>query len=198
MTKNRKSSFQDIGEELDRRLGGLLGEVGSTLGEVLGRLDEIGDGEILRERDFDTGRGAVRAGIRVKVSGIDGESEAKSEDTQRSFTESEEQPRKPEATGRRSVEKAQSSSGDEAARAIEGTTLFIDGMWTLIADLPGVEPNGVTLNDDGPGGVLTVTALGRGRRYVGRFDLPAGLCAKDLKLGLLNGILELSALVNSR
>lgn len=196
MTKNRKASFQDIGEELDRRLGGLLGEVGSTLGEVLGRLEDIGDGEILREREFDTGRGAVRAGIRVRVGGIGEASEAKSDGVRRSVTDPEGQPYEP--AGHAPRDKSRSSNGDDAVRTIEGTILLMDGTWTLTADLPGVEPGDVTLSDDGPGGVLTVSAHGRKRRYAGRFDLPEGLSAEDLRLNLLNGVLELSATVNPR
>lgn len=198
MTKNRKASFQDIGEELDRRLGGLLGEVGTTLGEVLGRLEEIGDGEIVRERDFGTGHGAVRAGIRVRVGGIGGAATAHDDDIVTAFGDPSDAPRGPEQTTARPKTNTRTGSMTGAVRPIEATILLVDGTWTLIADLPGVDPGDVMLRDDGAGGTLTVTAEGRRREYAGRFDLPDGVGASDLKLSLLNGILELSATVNSK
>jgi HSP20 family molecular chaperone IbpA len=196
VTKNRKTSFQDIGEELDRRLGGLLGEVGTSLGEVLGRLEEISDGEIVRERDFGTRNGPVRAGIRVRVGGIGGAARAHDDDIVTAFGDLSDAPGGPDQTTTRPDQNLRNDGMSGAARPIEATIFIVDGTWTLIADLPGVEPGDVTLGDDECGGTLTVSAKGRGRQYAGSFDLPDGVSASDLRLSLLNGIMELSASVD--
>lgn len=191
MTRDRKASFRDVGEELDRRLGGLLGEVGATLGDVLAQLDDIGDGEILRERNFDTGRGAVRAGIRVRMGGLGGTQGAEASDGERPVDRPFEQASSPAAKSDASASASTASAQSSQVRAIEATIMEIDGTWTLVADLPGIEAGGVTLSDTGPGGDLILSAEGRQRKYSGRFDLPDGVSATDLSLNLVNGILEL-------
>lgn len=55
---------RDAFEEIDRRLGGLLGSLGEAFGEVLDRSGEI-DG--VRERSGETVRGGVRAEWSVRV-----------------------------------------------------------------------------------------------------------------------------------
>jgi HSP20 family molecular chaperone IbpA len=100
------------------------------------------------------------------------------------------------ATSRGPVSQGTASSG--AVRAIEATILTVDGTWTLLADLPGVDADGIDLSDTGRGGQLILAAEGRQRRYAGRFDLPDGLGADDLAVSLVNGILELRAEVPFR
>jgi HSP20 family molecular chaperone IbpA len=198
MRRTRKPSFADLGEELDHRLGNLLGELGEALSEAMGRLGDGGDGELLRERNFETPGGPIRAGIRVRVGGLAGD---------RAMTPDGDRSRKPErgpagtpSTGaghggrarpRRTRDRPTGNDTD-SARQIEASIMVSGGRWTLVADLPGCSDADVALSDTGPGGRLHVTASGRGRRYTGSFDLPAGLSAEGLSKSLVNGVLELS------
>jgi HSP20 family molecular chaperone IbpA len=199
MKGDRKSSFRDVGEELDRRLGGLLGEVGATLGEVLNRLDQLGDGEILRERNFETDRGAVRAGIRVRVrvGGFGGATDADGGEDGRGFERPTDQPVEPDVAAGDEDGAVRSRMSPRDVRPIEATILTVDGTWTLLADLPGVDLGGVKISDTGQGKELILAAESRHRRYAGRFDLPGGLGADDLNVSLVNGILELRGKVPS-
>ncbi|MDG4648422.1 Hsp20/alpha crystallin family protein [Roseibacterium sp. SDUM158017] len=209
MTKSRKSPLGDVGDALDERLGGLLGELGSALGEVFDRLDRLGEGEILRERSFEMPQGAVRAGIRVRVGGLAGASSRQNAPGERPV----DRPlRKGAGAGIRPApgraapgpdgrgderQPAPEAPGREPVRPVEATILAAGGGWTLVADLPGVAEGDVALRDGEDGASLVVEAQGRGRRYRGEFDLPAGLRAADLTVSLVNGILELRGKVGA-
>jgi HSP20 family molecular chaperone IbpA len=205
MTRSRKTRLGDVGAELDSRLGGLLGELGDAVVEALGRLGEAGEGEILRERSFEMPGGPVQAGIRVRVGGLASAAEA----TRKRAPERPINRTAPRGKRREADDTASAGPGGPtappgrpsapeaaAARAIDASILSSGDDWTLVADIPGVDADGVTLADAGAGGTLHVEAVGPRRRYSGRFDLPEGLTAADLTVTLTNGILELRGKVS--
>ena len=178
MTKSRKSPFEEAQAQIDLRLGGLLGELGSALTEAIEKLDAQGAGEVQTERTFDTVRGPVRASAGIRIRTLGGE--------MRQETRSPEKPiNTPQKTGAPEVEPAQ-----PAHRPIAATILDGSDSWKLIAELPGVDASGVALSSEEQG--LTITATGRGRNYQSTFDLPPGATREALSLSVQNGILEIT------
>ncbi len=174
MTEGPKSGPKNTANTLDLRLDGLLGELGRAVSEMVERL-ESGAGEVTREQSFDTGRGPVKAqaGIRIRMGGVEVQSDT---------APSARRPTQPAAETPPSAPKP---------RDLTGTILEEDGIWSLSADLPGVSEEDLTLNAED--GQLIVTATARGRQYVGRFPFPEGLRTSDLTVSLRHGILDLTA-----
>ena len=179
MTKRTtRPTGRDAIDEIDLRLGGLLGDLGQAVGEMLSRLDAGEGGEILRSGEIQTGRGPIRAeaGIRVRVGGQDVGS-AGTEPRARPAREDRRPP-------------AAKAPAPRTARSIDADILTGDGLWTLTADLPGVTQDGLDVTVDD--GELVVRGEGRGRLWEGRFDLPPGTSRPDLDVHLKNGVLEIS------
>lgn len=183
MTEDPKRRFDEVRQEIDLRLDGLLGELGRSLTEVLGRLDD-GQGEIRREHNFQSGDGGVRAsaGLRVRVGGLAAERTTAAH-AQRSPAR--------QARAAEAGDMPQGQPSAPAARDIAATVLMERGLWSLSADLPGMTERDVTLSEKD--GRLVITAASRGRRYEGTFDKPVGLALDDISLSVRNGILDLTA-----
>jgi HSP20 family molecular chaperone IbpA len=165
-------------EEIDRRLGGLLGPLTEGLSKIVEAAEKAQDASGAREMTVDTGNGPVRfrAGYSVRVGGLGGSAE----------WSSERDPAEPVSKG-----------ADEAAAApekpvVEPLVDVFDGPegWSLTADMPGVglDDLSVTVAD----GRITVAAAGA-RRYRIETDAPGWLTAEALSRSLTNGVLELTA-----
>lgn len=177
MSDDKKPRFQKAGEQIDLRLGDLLGELGSALSEMMGRLESGSSQEMRRDYTVETARGPMRAetGIRIRVAG----------------TEMPGPPPGRPRPGNRPQRATSSTSEPPPPRPIRAEILAADGEWQLVADLPGIPREALTLVRDGAD--LVVTAEDRGRSYRGRFALPEGIELDDIEVSLRNGILELTA-----
>lgn len=173
--------------EIDMRLGGLVGELGAALGEMLERLDSGGSGEVLRERRFETRGNAVRAetGIRIRVGGIAGETRGGARDPARPVNAD------PRGETRTPASSASVPDPEPRERAIDADILVTDAIWSLTADLPGVGRPDLRLDIVAEG--LVVEARARGRVFRGTFDIPPGIGLSDLEVSMQNGILEIRA-----
>ncbi len=218
MTRRGEGPFRALGEELDARLGEIMGELGRVIEEAADGTDAWQQGEFTRERTISTPRGNLQAGIRLRVGSLatdrNGTDEARAGGGEKADNAAPRRPvRRPRGTGLPKAPGdaagngdpslsglALAESGDPASAAtddaqapwpVEATILDVDGRWTLVADLPGVGPEGVTIAEGEGGRGLLVEAQGRRRRYAGRFDLPPGLRAAGLSMSLVNGVLEL-------
>ena len=173
MTEKDKKRPEEIVSEIDARLGGLLGNVGAALSEMLERLDTDGNGEVRRDTVFDTGKGPVRAqaGVRVSFAGQSLARETRNGTSPQPVRPDPETPPKPTI---------------DAA-----VDCFFDGaVWTLTADLPGVSREEVLVEI--ADGVLTLSTTGR-RRYHSKVSVPDGIDIAAREISLLNGVLELTA-----
>ena len=200
MTKDRKAPEgpargADAFGEIEMRLGGLLGELGQAVGDMLGRLEDGTSGEILRSGEIETQRGPIRAeaGIRVRFAGKE------------IATPGVPARGAPPGAGRRPPDRPAARTGTDlgrpppapdpgqtpAPRAIDADIVSGDGHWSLTADLPGVAEDRLTVEVSQ--GRLILSADGRGRRWAGEFALPDGLTRDDLAVRLRNGVLEISA-----
>lgn len=172
----RDRKGRDAFREIDLRLDGFLGDLGAALGEMLTRLDDGSGGEVRRTHSFETPRGTVRteAGIRVRMGGFDVKAGPERADPA--------PPPKPAPT-------------PDDIRPIQAEILDSDGHWSLVAELPGISPEGLTL-EVGPGS-LCIEARSVTRRYRGEVPLPKGLGRDDLAVSLQNGVLEISAAIGA-
>ncbi|ARE42203.1 Gas vesicle protein GvpH, heat shock protein Hsp20 [Rhodovulum sp. P5] len=183
MDEKNKDRFRKAGEEIDVRLGDLLGDLGSALSEMMDRLESGQSQEVRRDYSVDTGKGPIRAetGIRVRVAGQE--------------VGSTRQPRAPRPVNRPAGKPAARAEAAAPAspkpRPIAADIFSDGGQWQLVADLPGIDADGLTLSEEGA--ELVVAATGRGRRFEGRFTMPEGLGLADLSVSLNNGILEITA-----
>jgi HSP20 family molecular chaperone IbpA len=178
MKKPGKSPFEEVQHNIDIRLGGLLGELGSALNEAIEKLGQDGTGEIRTERTFDSGNGPVRAsaGVRIRTLGGSAPGETRAFDQPINTPERDVTPEvaRPAAT----------------PRPITATILDGPERWQLVAELPGVDIDGVTLEPDGR--KFSITAAGRARSYHSTFDLPDGAEVSALSINMQNGILEVA------
>lgn len=172
MSKDRKSPFAAAQEEIDIRLGGLLGELGSALSEALSKLEDAG--EVHRETVFDSGKGPVRASAGIRIRTLGGQRSAASE----------------RRTDKPVNTPAQTPAAEASPRPIAATILDDQSRWMLIADLPGIAQSDVAVQIDGP--TLVVTAKANNRHYAGDFALPSHLLPETLAHHMQNGILEVS------
>jgi HSP20 family molecular chaperone IbpA len=180
----RKPAGDDARGEIDLKLGNLLGELGTALSEMIGRLEQGSTGEILRDREFTTDRGPVRAqaGIRIRLAG-----------TEAPRRRSAGAPR-PEAAAPASRPAPGSAPGQGPApgpepRPIQAEVVDDGRTWRLTAELPGAARDDLELAvEDGD---LVITALTRTRSFADRVALPAATMLADLRVSLQNGILEI-------
>jgi HSP20 family molecular chaperone IbpA len=66
----------------------------------------------------------------------------------------------------------------------------------LVAELPGVSGEDLTLSQDGD--ALVIDAAARGRYYAGRFAMPEGVALSQISVSAQNGIVELSAQTDAK
>lgn len=160
-------------EEIDRRLGGLLGPFAEGLAKIVEAAEKAQDAAGAREVTIDGAKGPVkvRAGYSVRVGGLAGGVRAEA------------------AAGR---DPAEPVSEPEAPAAQEPVVdVFEDAAgWTLTADMPGVGE--ADLSVSAGGGRVTVETTGA-RRYRVETEAPAWVTAAALERRLTNGVLELSA-----
>jgi HSP20 family molecular chaperone IbpA len=162
-------------EEIDRRLGGLLGPLTEGLTKIVEAAEKAQAASGAREMTVDTGKGPMRfrAGYSVRVGGLGGTSE----------WSSERDPAEPVST-------AKPKPAEPAP--VEPIVDVFDGPegWSLTADMPGVGLDDLTVRV--AGGVVSVTADGA-RRYRVETEAPAWLTVEALERRLTNGVLELTA-----
>lgn len=163
-------------EEMERRLGALLGTLAQRLGEAADAADAARGVDV----DLGGGRGAkAQASVRVRVGGLD-------------VGAASQGARGPAAGPPRPDAKAAPGAAPAPHPAAPGEPrheLHDDAEgWSLIADLPGATPEDLRLSlEDGR---LIVEALGpRPRRL--EVPAPARLALDALEVRLVNGILEL-------
>ena len=164
-------------EEIDRRLGGLLGPFAEGLAKIVEAAEKAQDAAGAREVTIDGAKGPVkvRAGYSVRVGGLAGSERAEA------AAEAE--------AGR---DPAEPVSEPEAPAAQEPVVdVFEDAAgWTLTADMPGVGE--ADLSVSAGGGRVTVETTGA-RRYRVETEAPAWVTASALERRLTNGVLELFA-----
>lgn len=163
----------DLINEVDLRLNGVLGELGRALSEALSKLED-GGGEVRRAQTFQATKGTIRAeaGIRVKVGGFDVSKPSS------------------EQSGATTCTPA-TSSAKPSVFEINATVVRDDTTWSLTAELPGVAQSDLNLQISD--GVLLISAAGARRHYEGQFSVPAQLREDKLSVSLNNGILDLTA-----
>ncbi|MEM9707968.1 MAG: Hsp20/alpha crystallin family protein [Pseudomonadota bacterium] len=176
MSRESKKGFNDLRQEVDIRLDGLLGEVGKVLGEAFEKLEE-GASELRHSQDIQTSKGPVRAeaGIRVRMGGATfGPGTNEVDPRPVNETPSDGHSRRSPAT-----------------RPIAASILTEPGFWNLTADLPGVAEEGLDLAVKN--GVLTIHARASERTYQGKFEVPEGIGRDALDISMKNGILDVTA-----
>lgn len=173
MSDDPKEKINQIRQEIDLRLDGLLGELGKTLGEAIGRLN-AGETDLKHTRSFGDENGPVRAqaGVHIRMGGaaFGGTTEAPPPDPGS----------EPRASGAAKPE-----------RDIVASVLEDDGVWSLSAELPGMSRDDLEIGLDD--GVLTLRAETADRAYRGTFDVPAALSLEAMEVTLRNGILDMVA-----
>lgn len=162
-------------EEIDRRLGGLLGGLTEGLAKLADAAEQAQAASGAREATIDTGKGPmrVRAGYSVRVGGLGGRSETAVD------------------TGRDPAEPVSTPEAEAPAPAEPVVDVF-EGPegWSLTADMPGVAE--ADLRVAVAEGRVTVETTGV-RRYRVETEAPGWLSADALETRLVNGVLELSA-----
>jgi len=168
---------RDAVSDIEAALEGLLGKLGGTLSEMLGKLETGEAGEMRRSATFDSGRGPVRAetGIRIRVGGktFDG------------------QPRNVEPVNRPAAPRdvagpeAPSAGSSGAVRQVVFDTYTAEGRWIASVEVPGLSIDDIILRTDD--GELTLETTGP-RRFRGVAKLPAGGEADAIETVLRNGI----------
>ena len=176
--KNAGASNDPIGEI---RLGfdGLLGALGDVVSEISHRLEAGEAREVHKSFEFDTGKGPVRAeaGVRVRFADAGGGERTA---TSRSMSGPVNPERKP----------SQKRDGGASPRTIDFEIVEDEAAWRLIADIPGVARDELSLSDAEGGLVIETTGA---RRFLATCPLPEGVEVNDLDVSLRNGILELAA-----
>lgn len=175
--------------DIEAALEGLLGRLGGTLSEMIGKLDAGEAGEVRRSATFDTGRGPVRAetGVRIRVGGLttDGAKSAPAPvnrpDGRNGTVRA--------AAGRGAAEAGPVARAEAEPREAVFETYTADDRWSASADLPGVALDDVSLRVED--GQLRLETTGP-RRYHGAVDLPPRSDGDAMETVLRNGILEVS------
>lgn len=185
MGKDRKGpKGQEALDEIEARLGGLFGNLGNVLKDVidLAQSDKArGDGGF--ERSFDLSNGPIRAqsAFRVRVGGLGGGQEAGDRDITTPVNDP------PEAKPR-----ARAARTDELEPNMD---IFLDqGAWVLTAEVPGIPEDGVEIWVSGQ--VLEISATGA-MSYRTQVAIPDGLDPDSLRHSVTNGILELRGRVST-
>ena len=161
-------------EEIDRRLGGLLGPLTEGLARIADAAEQAQAAAGAREFTIDTGKGPMRlrAGYSVRVGGLGGTAEASS--------------------GRDPAAPVHEPKAKPKPAAIEpAVDVFEDAQgWSLTADLPGATLDALSLSLDA--GMLTLETTGS-RLYRASVEVPGWLTLAAIDRRLANGVLELSA-----
>ena len=164
-------------EEIDRRLGGLLGPLAEGLAKLADAAEKAQAASGAREFTLDTGKGPVRlrADYSVRVGSVAerlARAGSAGRDPSQPLREPQTAPAQPEA-----AEPALDVFEDETG-------------WSLTADMPGASLEALSLAVEG--GTLTIATAGS-RRYRAEVAVPAWVTADALERRLANGVLELSA-----
>lgn len=179
----KKRTFEQAAQDIDLRLGDVLGHLGSALDEVVSRLGDAQDGgEIRRERRFDTEKGPIRAsaGIRIRSLG----------DTASVVAPQPRSPDKPINPNRKApTPTRQGQQKDPSVRDVEATIIQDGEVWMMVAEMPGIARDQITwhVND----GLLRVEGRNDTRHYRIDTDWPETASPNDLECHVANGIVEL-------
>lgn len=174
---DKKKTAREAIETMDVRLDGLLGKLGSTLGDMLDRLEQGETGEIRKSHEVQTPRGPLRAetGIKVRLGGLSGEAPATAS-----------RPVNRPSPSRRA---ATAPEGDAEPRTAEVTTHTDGDRWILSAELPGVSLPEVQI-ETGTAEIYVETT--GDRRFRLAAPLPETADPADMQAVMRNGILEIS------
>lgn len=170
-------------EEIDRRLGGLLGPLAEGLARIVDAAEKAQDaGDGSREATVETSRGPVkmRSGFTVKVGGLAGGGRA----------ETARDPARPVATPTAAAQPAEPPVGGTDRAEPHHDVFETETSWSLAAELPGAAEADLTLAL--ADGRLTVETAGA-RRWRLVVDAPAWLTREALSTRLVNGILDIAA-----
>jgi HSP20 family molecular chaperone IbpA len=174
-------------EEIDRRLGGLLGPLAEGLARVVDAAERAQQAGGAHEATVETARGPlkVRTGFSVRVAGAPAAAAA-ARDPARPVRPASASAAQPSPAQPSPVAPAEDPSAEPAWDAFEDADA-----WSLTADMPGVAPGDLAVTV-APDGAVSVATTGR-RRF--RLDAqgPAWLSEATLETRLSNGVLDLSA-----
>ncbi|SEA37070.1 Hsp20/alpha crystallin family protein [Rubrimonas cliftonensis] len=165
-------------EEIDRRLGGLLGPLAEGLARIVDAAEKAQDADDgRREATVETSRGPVkmRSGFSVKVGGLAGGGR---------------DPARPVATPAAAAQPAETPLAEPRVAEPHHDVFETETSWSLAAELPGAAEADLTLTLSN--GRLTVETTGA-RRWRLSVDAPAWLTREALSTRLVNGILDLAA-----
>lgn len=176
MTKRKSSPIADAANEIDLRLGDLLGHLGEALDEVVSRIADADEqGEIRKERTFDTGNGPIRASAGIRIRTLPNSQSASTE----------RQPDRPVNPDQVPVDPTPAP----APRTVEATIMEDGETWSLIADMPGIAREDVSWKRVGD--MLTLEARNATRHFRLETEWPDQFGASSLDCSVTNGILEL-------
>lgn len=181
-------------EEIERRLGGLLGPLGDALGRMVDAAEQAAQGAEARQgrSGGDAGGGAgpltAKVGLRVQVgddvwsSGFDADAGGAERPAPAGETAAA-------PASRPSPSSSSSSPAPSGPRAAEYEAWTDGGVWTLCAEFPGATEEDVSwaIRD----GRLTVSCAGARARALETEAPPVP--AEAIRMRLCNGVLELSA-----
>lgn len=201
--KKQKTATAETIAELDSRLSGLLGALGSSLSEVLERLEDSGSAEFHRAHDIKTPQGPLRAetGVRIRFAGQDIGASSPAQPVNRprrapdprpqAATREDASPTPPDGPG-------PSPSPAPAPRQPDLVSYTSGNTWFLCADLPGVSPSDltVTLQSDTLPPSIQIQTKGQ-RRYIAEHLLPPEAKPATMSFELRNGVLEIAVQVST-
>lgn len=190
MSKRKTSRLEEAASQIDLRLGDLLGQLGEALEEAAGRLADGESGEIRRERQFETGRGPIRASAGIRIRTL-GESLEEREGGAGPRPRPEEPVNAPSSDAAAEPTKHPQKAAEATAKQVDATVFEEPGIWSLVADMPGITDKDVVLKQDA--GLLHVTARNDARHYIVETALPAEFSNAPISVVVQNGILELVA-----
>ncbi len=204
MTEKKKtqSGAAETIAELDSRLNGLLGALGSSLSDVLERLEDAGSAEFHRAHDIDTPHGPLRAetGVRVRFAGeeVGQTASAKPVNTPRKAANPPKSP--PDETIRTPDQQPVPPSTAKpplAPRTPDLVSYTSGGTWFLCADLPGVSPSDLQVDIDpsAPSPAIRIETRGD-RHYAAEHLLPPQVDPATMTFELRNGVLEIALSVS--
>ena len=182
MSEKRKT-FEQAAQDIDLRLGDVLGHLGSALDEVVSRLGDAQDGgEIRRERRFDTEKGPIRAsaGIRIRSLG----------DPASIVAPQSRSPDKPINPNRKTPTRTpQGERKGPSVRDVEATIIQDGGVWMMVAEMPGIARDQITWHVHD--GLLRVEGRNDTRHYRVETDWTEAASPDGLECHVANGIVEL-------
>ncbi|MEM1428649.1 MAG: hypothetical protein AAGG09_04250 [Pseudomonadota bacterium] len=206
MNEDPKKKIEQAMSDLDMRLGGLLGALGSSLTEAIEKLDAQDSAELHRSHEIDTARGPLRAeaGVRIRFAGESVSGRSGSAGVSASPAGGGVQPRRPApaeprarpaATGAAEAghERPAADGPEAAARAVHLDHFTDRGRWIACGDFPGVGLPDVDLRIEDRGGVRTLRVRTTGARtYRAEIELPDEADTSSMGTVLRNGVLEIA------